>query len=665
MTRSIRTACLGITFLLATLMQGAAVSAGSIAIAVIPNTATGAGASFNISVADEAKISFDLSPIPTGAQLESVTLRLVPTGTSSALQFIRIFNPDSKKPDLSIGSIDVPKSTAPVLSKGTGLLDALKGGATNLNLVLKTESTRASREYNSFDSSIASARPRLLITWKDQRPELSQSGNQLWYRGHPDDATPWRASAPSGALLSVLFSPDSVLTSPVYINDTVVVIGKDNGDTKLFGISPSGALAWTYPADMSLDDTSWKYLRLDEQGRLYAFRNDGVITVFEKFGPNGPTEAKDHAFKNLNLSQRPVISAGGLVTFLKNKASDDDHGNRYFGLSPFPALETLWQSPPVGEATAPVLSPPLGQQFVYGIGKDPSFGVLIFDNSTGEQPVPPKFPAGSGLSDYNAFHPPLAINAKPNTPDQSDWVYLAGFGQDTGILDGFYDLNTGPNPGHWDKPQSGRVSGCISPPVAKGSDPVLYCVQQGQFRAYTYDGGTQICASDSKSLSATSNIVADGAGRLYFWQENTDATGVLHGFTPDCKQIVKQPLNGIPAKTDGQDIVEIRAGENGVFYVTSPKQVLAIRITQTTTENELAPKTQYFSATDLTTAGLKAPAGPIALYANGTLSVGDLKIPEAADVTCTARDAITFAKGFSIAKGATLRCRLDTTAKTQ
>lgn len=670
----IRTICLCLGLVMAILI-GPVAYAGSVATAVIPVTVTGEGAPFTIvpeaetGAVTEVKISFDLSAVPQGAQLTSAVLRLVPVNIGTNTQFLRIFKADA--PDTSIGGMNVSTAAAPVVSTGNGLVTALADRPTSLDIILKTDSVRSKRQYYSFADSDASNRPRLIVTWSDTSPQMTRTGTQLRYRGSPDDATPWVYNAPKGAVLSGLFpaagTQATVLTGPAFVGDLVVFMAKDGSGTKLWGMSADGGVAWSYAGgDQPLADTTWKYLRLDDQGRLMAFANNGSITVFTGFGPDGPTKHETKAVPEVNVSKRPVISAGGMIMLRKNQSSEGEGGNYIYALSPLPDLRVLWRSPAsVGNASAPVLSPRLGQQLVYVMGEGQSKGLSIFDNTTGTQPVPTGFPAGSKLGNFADFHPPLAVVIDPKADTPADIVYLSGFDAGAGTLDGFYDLDKPGTPGRWNQAKNGPVSRCISPPPADGAAAVVYCVQASEFRAFEYQTGKQICASDPSvgPISATSNIVADGSGSLFFWQENAGTSGVLRGFSPTCETLFTQPLDGLPAKNDGIEVLDLRAGADGVIYAYSGSEVFALRVTQAAgNPTELVGNTQYTAQGDMTLAALTAPANAaVSLHAEGALALGDLKVPATAAVTCSARKGLSFGVNFSLEVGATLNCGIDTT----
>lgn len=640
--------------------------AGTVAIAVIPEVTEGDGGTFVIpegGTDQMVELTFDVSAVPANASIESVILRLTPVGTSGGSQVVRIFQ-DSDR-NTSVGAINVSQSDAPVESTGDGLIALVSGDPAALKLALGTSAARVSRTYYSAASASAITRPRLIVNWTDESPAVIANGNQLRYRGRIENATPWRVNAPTGALLSNLFAPDQILTGAAFVGEAIVVVAKKASVTKLYGISPSGQMLWSYPAgDATLDDKPWKYLRVDDRGRLLAFRNDGFIYVFENFGAAGPAEMSSQKVPQLRLSKRPVMNTGGLISF-RHDGTTDNPGSYIYALSPWPGLTPLWRSPgTVGKSTAPVLSPALGNHLVYVIGQEASAGLNVLDSTRGDLTFGQGFPTGSGLGDFDGFLPPLVVNADPSNANQSDWVYLAGRGVGSGRLEGYTDItDQSGNPGGWKLPQEGALSQCMSPPVEPGVSPIVYCVQSDRFRAYAFNDGSLLCESEQAALQATSNLLADGNGNIYFWQENASESGVLHGFSPECTPAFSQPLTGVPAKTDGSDLVDLRIGPNGVFYLTSDAALLAIRLTGlNAAPTQLNENTQYSSNGAMKIANTNAPStGPVELYAGGALSLGNMALPVGGDVTCAARESVSFGPGFSVEKGGVLRCRIDTT----
>lgn len=646
----------------------------AITIALTPGAPLGSPQTFVLADSgasgrrETAKLSFNVQAIPEGVKIESVVLRLVPSGAAPSRQQVRIFADD--KYANSLGQMVMSPAKEAVESTGTGLVGALANAKQTLDLYLRTDSIPTSQRYYSGSADPSAQRPRLIVSWSDPAPPVARVGGELRYRGNPPDMTPWRNDAPTGAVLSTPLSAlgfNQVVAGPVFRGAEILLIAlpAPGAPPTLYGIGWNGHRHWGYPLPkLAAAAASWKYLHVDAQDRLLAFANDGRIRVFSDFGANGPAKVDEKPVTGMVLSRRPAVSAGGMVTFL------NDTGYVYT-LSPWPGLDELWRtSINVGKAPPPVMSPRHGDNLAYVIAVNDKdhrgLGLLAYDVARGEQRFPPAsqqpstpaFPTGSTLGAFQDFHPPLAVEGKDH-----DWVFLSGFGVSTGVLEGYRNFTAG-NPDGWRDAEvkKGPVSRCIAPPPpASDAEPVIYCVQDGQFRGFKATGAA-VCASDAKGLGATSNLVADGAGNVYFWNEKAQQSGVFHGFDRNCKSVLNQPLKGLPAKPDGSDVLELRAGPNGVFYATSNTELFAIQLTRSGTPSALVADTRYTVQGPMALpAGLAAPAnGPVTLAALGdTLALGNLRVPANAAVTCSAGKSISFSAGFAVAKGGVVRCGID------
>jgi hypothetical protein len=656
---------------LCVVFAAAAVRAEAITVALVPGAPPGTPQTFAIGYEDSgrremAKLSFNVQAIPAGVKIQSVVLRLLPSRPATVTQQVRIFADDKYAP--SLGQLVIKPGAAAVDSTGTGLVGALANAKQTLDLYLRTDSIRTNLQYHSGAAGTSAARPRLIVSWTDPAPPVTRVGRELRYRGNLPDVTPWRNDAPTGAVLSTPLSAlgfNQVVAGPVFRGAEILLIAvpAPSAAPTLYGIGWNGQKHWEYALPKLADAAKgWKYLHVDAQDRLLAFANDERIRVFSAFGANGPAKVEEKPVTGMLLSKRPAVSAGGMVTFL------NDTGYVYT-LSPWPGLDELWRSSiNVGKAPPPVMSPRHGDDLVYVIAIDDKdhrgLGLLVYDAARGDrrfppasqQPFTPVFPGGSALGGFQDFHPPLVVEGKDH-----DWVFLSGFGVSTGVLEGYRNFAEG-SPDQWREVKKGPVSRCIAPPPpASDAEPVIYCIQDGQFRGFRASG-PQVCASDAKGLGATSNLVADGAGNVYFWNETAQQSGVFYGFDRSCKSLFSQPLKGLPAKPDGSDVLELRAGPNGVFYATSNTELLAIQPTRSGTPSALVADTRYAIQGPMALpAGLAAPAdGPVILAGLGdTLALGNLQIPATADVTCRAGKSISFGAGFAVAKGGVVRCEID------
>jgi hypothetical protein len=659
--------------LIAFRVAGAA-RAASITIALVPIVAPGPkpareAKTFTIAYRSDsgktstAKLTFDLQAIPAGATIESAKLRLFPDaeGTSQQVFILR----DVKDTDNRIGQLYIRKPKKAVESQGDGLVRTLENLAgKTLDLYLWTNSPRSIRSYYSHTADTSANRPRLIVSWADTAPPITRAGAQLRYRGNPDDMTPWKNDMPKGAVLSQL-GFDQILAGPVFRRDEILLVAKPMPDAKpmLYGIDWHGSKRWAseLPA-LGKPTASWKYLHVDAQDRLLAFANDEKIRLFD-FGDDGrPTDPVVKRIEGMLLSKRPVVSAGGMVTFR------NDAGYVYT-LSPSPGLRELWHSPiNVGLSPPPVLSPRHGDGLVYVIAVPDAGnpGLLVVDAVRGEVRFPPAqpkgtpepFPTSSRLSNYKDFHPPFVVEGS-----EHDWVFLSGFGESTGVLEGYTDFTNGDPAGGWKEPKDGPISRCLAPPQTSNAEPVIYCVQGGQLRGFKLDG-SQSCASTigGEGLSATSNLVADGAGNIYFWDETAGDSGVFYGFDSQCVRLFSQPLKGLPKKPDGSDVLELRVGPHGVIYATGDKVLFAIQPTRAGPVSALVANTRYanLGSMELTASHAPPTDGPVILAAIGDkLSFGDFQVPAGADVTCSAGSGVSFGPGFTVKKGGVLRCGID------
>jgi hypothetical protein len=655
--------------------------AASITIALVPTVAPSPkpareAKTFTIAYRSDsgktstAKLTFDLQAIPVGATIECAKLRLFPDAEGTSQQVFILS--DIKDTDNRIGQLYTKKPKQAVESLGDGLVRTLENLAgKTLDLYLWTNTPRSIRSYYSHTADTSANRPRLIVSWADTAPPITRAGAQLRYRGNPDDMTPWKNDMPKGAVLSQL-GFDQILAGPVFRRDEILLIAKPMRDAKpmLYGMGWNGSKRWAseLPA-LGKPTASWKYLHVDAQDRLLAFANDGTIRLFD-FGDDGrPTDPVVMRVDGMLLSNRPVVSAGGMVTFR------NDAGYVYT-LSPSPGLRDLWRSPiNVGLSPPPVLSPRHGDGLVYVIAVPDAGnpGLLVVDAVRGEVRFPPAqpkgtteaFPTDSRLSNYKDFHPPFVVEGS-----EHDWVFLSGFGESKGVLEGYTDFTNGDPAGRWKEPKEkeskdNRISRCVAPLRTSNAEPVIYCVQGGQLRGFKLDG-SQSCPSTigDEGLNATSNLVADGAGNIYFWDETAGDSGVFYGFDSQCVRLFSQPLKGLPKKPDGSDVLELRVGPHGVIYATGDKVLFAIQPTRAGPVSVLVANTRYATLGPMEfTASLVPPTdGPVILAAiGGKVSFGDFQVPAGADVTCSAGNGVSFGPGFTVKKGGVLRCGIDVT----
>ncbi|HEY3706412.1 MAG TPA: hypothetical protein VGL22_15220 [Terracidiphilus sp.] len=595
-----------------------------------------------------AALTFDLTAVPKGAAVSAV-LRVITVDHPAATQQVRVFPGQSSGP--SIAQFTVNKnSPSAAESTGDDLSAAVQTAAgTNLVLSLRTSSVRSSQPYYANDADPEN-RPRLIVSWPDASSPETRNGPELRYRGNPTDATPWRYSQPNGVVVSTLLSGLNfahISAGPAFHGDDILMIANTQGaDSMLYGIAWDGSKRWSY-AYSQLGDKSaaWKYLIPDsDRNRVVAFASKLVLRQFDWNSTNGApatTDAKQIA--EVALSKRPAVSAGGGIALL----NDDGY---VYSFSPLPRLDGLWRSTSVGKVPPVVLSPRGGENLLYFFGNangskgfyaaDPVRGVLRF-------PVKgvPAFPDGSSLGNFPAFNIPLAVPV-----NFRDWVFLSSSENQNGVLEGYGSFASG-TPSGWRTPKTGAIARCIAPPSADNPQQTIYCIQNNELRGFIPDG-TSVCTGQAPNGVEASNLIADGAGNLYYV-----AAGIFYGFDRQCKSLFAAPVN-LPIHTDGGNDFILSVGPNGVMYARSVQQLFAIQPTQSSWPANTEAKTRYVAQGDMQApTGAIPTTGPVAFAAvGGQLTFGAITIPSGADVSCSASKGITFTPGFTVEQGATLRC---------
>jgi hypothetical protein len=303
-------------------------------------------------------------------------------------------------------------------------------------------------------------------------------------------------------------------------------------------------------------------------------------------------------------------------------------------------------------------------------------GIVVFDPARGVQKFPPgndkaRFPdKESELASFSSYNPLQVLARDPG----KDLALLSGSG-DSSVLWANWGFASG-SPGGWrrpcvaSEPDCGSVrsiSSCIaSQPDGEGKT-FLHCIDgsatEQEFLKLRVSDGAEVCSSTLKrQLKPSSNLVADGAGNVFFWVGEGGNAG-FYGFNSGCQNIVFSTLKspgGAFALPGGK--LDLHAGPNGVFYLTDNTRLIAIEpVRKTNSVTQLVGDTRYATDQDLTIQANKAPTdGPVILATTGgTLALGSLQVPKGGDVTCSARAAVTFGDGFRVEQGGVLRCGID------
>jgi hypothetical protein len=668
-------------------------------VAVEPTKATFTLSSDPIS---EFSLSFDVRAIPVSATVLSAKLRIVPCRPGQAPdspQDIRIFGED---PQSSMGQLVKSRDVSPIESVGDGLKTAVERAVwarTTLKLNLRTTSRTPKQTYylNSASTSDDPAcsdsvgttdmprvfnnrSPRLLVEFSDG-DFVARQGASLRYRDGNSNATPWKhALGPSPDQNAVVVSElsgglglDTLFAGPAFIGDEILLIAKKPppGSPALYAVGWNGTEIWEAPLPQLTDSVKqWKYIFADNQDRLLAFASDSKIRVYAGLGSQAPANPPlEKTINDMNLAEPPLLTMGGMIAYRTSSF--------IYVLSPLggenkPAPQNGWeplmQFGPAGQAQT-AISPWNGENLLYVTPVDDNkhrFGIVVFDPARGLRKFPPdkdtpRFPdlnKGGELASFASYNPLQVLARDPG----KDLALLSGSG-DSSTLWAYWGLTSEP-PGGWSR-SAQSISSCIASQPGGDWHTVLYCIDgsaaEQKFRKLDVSNGAEICSSTGEGLlQPSSNLVADGAGNVFFWVGAGKDAG-FYGFDSRCQNIVFSQLKSSDKFVLPNGALDLHAGPNGVFYLTDSTRLIAIDLVRKTTSvAELSKDTRYAAAGDLTIRAKKAPAdGPVIVATGGKLALGDLQVPKGGDVTCTARAAVTFGNGFRVEQGGVLRCGID------
>ena len=639
-------------------------------------------------------------------------------------QDIRIFATIGQTDPQSIGQLVKSRDVSPIESIGDGLKTAVADAVraeTPLPLTLRTPSRTPAQTYylnsaippasappippaSTAASTSASTSANTVACSEDEAPTgkpprvsgnrsprllvefsggdfVARQGANLRYRDGNSNATPWRhdlsAEPDENAVLvsepSAALDLDTIFAGPAFIGDKILLVAKPpSGSPTLYAVGWNGTKIWEAGLPKLTNSLKqWKYILADDQDRLLAFASDSTIRVYSGLGSQAPAKPTfEKKIPELEFNESPLLTMGGMIVYR--------NGDFVYALSPLGGEGKANRDVPTGweplmkfgraGLAQMAISPWNGENLLYGtpvVGTDNKrrSGIAVFDPARGVQRFPlndgePTFP-DSDLAAFPDYNPLQVLALDPG----KDLALVSGSGDPKSVVRAYWGL-TSPPPGGWSR-SAASISSCIASPLNGDGKTSLYCVDgsatEQELRKLSAANGEGMCSRElKKQLKPSSNLVADGAGNVFFWVGRGKDAG-FYGFNSDCKNIVFSRLES--SLPDGA--LDLHAGPNGVFYLTDSTRLIAIDpVRKTTSVAELSKDTRYSADGDLTILGKKAPAdGPVIVATGGNLALGDLQVPKGGDVTCSARGAVTFGNGFRVEQGGVLRCGIDSAAR--
>ena len=563
-----------------------------------------------------ARLSFELSPIPKSATIRKVTLRLVghPAKSPANPQLVNIFPDGANK---SVGSWTATRDRSVSLVSTQALLQqvdqALKANK-ELSLTFSSRSRLSDWQYYSMAEygQISSNKPRLIIEYEfaeatiARQQERDTSKTRWKYFPQPNSVT----------VKPFLDKVTAIISNPVFYDGGIYLFAQPSSQkTMLYALHPGGGNRWG-PKEIQV--RPGPHALVTSAGRLYSVGEDRLVLYdLEKEG----TPIKSVDISDFKPVLRPTLGADGSLYAMPS-------GSGYlYGFNPDP--QELWRyrsdNTKLGEASRVTVSPDAGR-YAYVLTKvgNETHPVRI-DAATGSAEnynLNVKIKSDGKETDKNldlgfkGFHRPVAIKGP-----QNDYVFLSAYTEQNGML----LAHSGGDVIWWQE-------GPVSQPIVDWGEERVLAVQSGGFRGYDKFNGKQICTSSETDITVTSNLVTDGEDNVYFWNN-----GTLLGYTKDCKNFLKFPITVEPKlPTD----LELMFAPDGTLFARAGNFLYSMTPSQKT----------------LTVAQAQLQTNTI--YSADTIQVAANLHVKNENIILKAEKNISFGKGMSVQKGASVRCRI-------
>ena len=567
-----------------------------------------------------ARLVFDLSPIPKTATICRVTMRLVGQPTERKLktvnppQLVRIFPDGSNESVGTWTAIDggsvFSVSTEALSQQVVKALQANK----ELSFTLSSRSRLSDWQYYSMTdyNKTSSNKPRLIIEYTlsqalPDREQVRDTTKTRWkYFPQPVNVT----------VKPFLTGVGKIISNPVFYDGGIYLFAQPSSqETMLYALYPGGGNRWG-PKEIKIRPGS--HALVTSAGRLYSVGEDRIVMYdLEKEG----AEIKSANLGDFKPALRPTLGADGSLYAMPS-------GSGYiYGFNPDP--QELWgyrsDDTKLADASRITLSPDAGR-YAYvltKVGKEThpvridtatgdakSYSLKVTTKSNGEQ-TDENLDLG-----FKGFHRPVAIQGP-----QQDYIFLSAYTEQNGML----LAHSGGYVVWWQE-------GPVSQPIVDWEEERVVAVQGGKFCGYKKFNGKQICASSKTTdIAATSNLVKDGEDNVYFWNN-----GTLLGYTKDCKNFLTQKLAKLPKD------LELMFAPDGTLYAR----------TETNALYSITPSQKQLNVAQ---EQLKTDT----IYGAETIQVAaNLQVTSEKNIILKAKKRISFGKGLSVKKGASVRCRI-------
>jgi hypothetical protein len=555
------------------------------------------------------RLTFNLGVLPVGATIKKATLQLVaPRGSEvQEVQEVQIF-PDGGMQPVGRWTSRTDKCCSFAASSDSlrqTVEDAFVGKKP-LFLTLQSISTRSDWRYYSMADygGTAANKPRLILEYVLPTALLEREQER------DTTKTRWKFfPQPSNVGVKPFLSNLTIISNPAFYDGGIYLFAQPSSQkTMLYALYAGGGNRWG-PKEILVRPGS--HALVSSAGRLYSVGEDRVV-IYDLENEGMAIKSVDR--QDFKPALRPTLGPDGSLYAMPS-------GSGYlYGFNPDP--QELWRyrsdATKLADASRVTLSPDAGR-YAYvltKVGKETHPARI--DAATGS-PVVYDLKVKTNESHdldlgFKGFHRPLAIKGR-----QADYVFLAAYTDQNGLL-----LAQSGGEVIWWK------EGPVSQPIVDWQENNVLAVQNGSFRAYDKFSGKEVCSSAETNLATTSNLVMDGDGDVYFWNN-----GSLLGYANDCKNILQQKLSGLPQH------LELLFAPDGTLYARTDRNDL-YTITPTVKEVTLE----------------KANLHTDTIYSAEAIKVApNLRVETGTNLFLKAQDHISFGPGFTIMRGASLRCR--------
>jgi hypothetical protein len=555
---------------------------------------------------NRGRLTFDLGVLPVGATIKKATLQLV-AYRGNEVQEVQIFpdggsNPVGRWTSRNDRCCAFAASSDPLRQR----VEEAFTGKKPLSLTLQSISTRSDWRYYSMAEygGTSTNKPRLILEYTLPTTLLEREQESDTTR------TRWKFfPQPSNVRVKPFLANLTIISNPAFYDDGIYLFAQPSSQkTMLYSLYPGGGNRWG-PKEIQVKPGA--HALVSSTGRLYSVgENRIVIYDLEKDGA---------AIKTVDLGDfkpalRPTLGPDGSLYAMPS-------GSGYiYGSNPDP--QELWRYPSdatmLADASRITLGPDAGRYAYVLTRVGQATHPVRIDAATGSPVVYDLKVKTNEAHDldlgFKGFQRPVAIRGP-----KEDYVFLAAYTDQNGLL----LAHSGGDVLWWKE-------GPVSQPIVDRQEKNVLAVQNGSFRAYDTFSGREVCSSAEANLATTSNLVMDGDGNVYFWDN-----GTLLGYAGDCKNILHQKVTGLP------EHLELLFAPDGTLYARTDLNHL---YTIAPTEKEVTLE--------------KANLQTDTIYSAEIIKVAaNLRVESATNVFLKAQDHITFGPGVTVKQGASLRCR--------